>query len=59
MARKSNPIRCVLMIPDGHGGNQSADSLPAGQVEQFFSVCAERIGTILNSYVCEHPEVLR
>lgn len=59
MARKSKPIRCVLLVPDGSGSYRNWDDLSSTEQSEAAQSMTKRMGDALSGYVQQHPEVLQ
>lgn len=59
MAKKNNPIRCVLLVPDRTGSYRNWDDLSSTEQSEAAQVMTKRMGDVLSGYIQSHPEVLR
>lgn len=57
--RKNEPIRCVLLVPDGAGSYRSWNDLSSTEQSEAAQSMAKRMGDVLSRYVQQHPEVLQ
>lgn len=59
MARKREPIRCVLLIPDAAGTYRDWNELSRTEQSEASKRMTKRMGDVLSGYVQRHPEVLK
>lgn len=57
--RKNEPIRCVLLVPDGAGSYRNWNDLSSTEQSEAAQVISKRMGDVLSGYVQQHPEVLQ
>jgi len=58
MAKKNEPIRCLLHIPDGSGGYRLWHELSRAEQEAAALELSKRMGDALLGYVRNNPEVM-